>query len=149
MGLARSAWPALAQAESSRLTSELIPPGGSMRRIPMLVPLAGVLVAAACSSPTAPTTLSSSVLKRAPAASPIPGISIYGQGGPSRSEARAICLAPRFRQFDFWLGDWSVSNAANPFVGINPVTSELGGCVLEEHWHPVAVAGGPPAYPGK
>ncbi len=44
------------------------------------------------------------------------------------------CTAPEYRQFDFWLGDWDVTNPAGKPAGHNRVTSEFGGCVLQEHW---------------
>jgi hypothetical protein len=44
------------------------------------------------------------------------------------------CTAPEYRQFDFWLGDWGVTNPAGKTAGRNRVTSEYGGCVLQEHW---------------
>ncbi|HEY3859922.1 MAG TPA: hypothetical protein VGM47_09995 [Gammaproteobacteria bacterium] len=43
------------------------------------------------------------------------------------------CSAPEYRQFDFWLGDWNVTNAGKP-AGHNHITSEYGGCVVQEHW---------------
>jgi|SRR6185312_2022967 len=46
----------------------------------------------------------------------------------------APCSAPEYRQFDFWLGDWDVTNPAGKPAGHNRVTSEYGGCVLQEHW---------------
>lgn len=44
------------------------------------------------------------------------------------------CDRPSFRQFDFWLGDWEVRDAAGKQVGRNIVTSEQGGCVVMERW---------------
>jgi hypothetical protein len=46
----------------------------------------------------------------------------------------APCSAPEYRQFDFWLGDWDVVNPAGKPAGHNHITSEYGGCVLQEHW---------------
>ena len=46
----------------------------------------------------------------------------------------APCSAPEYRQFDFWLGDWDVTNPAGKAAGHNHITSEYGGCVLQEHW---------------
>ncbi|HEY3644055.1 MAG TPA: hypothetical protein VGM16_01845 [Gammaproteobacteria bacterium] len=43
------------------------------------------------------------------------------------------CSTPEYRQFDFWLGDWDVS-VAGKTGGHNHITSEYGGCVLQEHW---------------
>lgn len=44
------------------------------------------------------------------------------------------CREPRHRQFDFWVGDWNVFNAADVQIGTNVVTSELDGCLVQEHW---------------
>jgi hypothetical protein len=59
---------------------------------------------------------------------------------PAPSPAPPPCSTPQDRQFDFWLGDWNVTDrASGKPVGTNRVTSELKGCVLQEHW---AGAGG-------
>jgi hypothetical protein len=40
-----------------------------------------------------------------------------------------------FRQFDFWIGEWTVTNSANGQVaGENRIESRESGCVLVEHW---------------
>lgn len=44
---------------------------------------------------------------------------------------------PRFREFDFWVGDWDVRPTGTPAVGPaarNTVTIEDNGCVVMEHW---------------
>jgi hypothetical protein len=44
----------------------------------------------------------------------------------------------RFREFDFWLGDWDVRPTGAPPVGAparNTVTLEDNGCVVMEHWN--------------
>lgn len=44
---------------------------------------------------------------------------------------------PRFRQFDFWVGDWDVRPTGQPAVGPparNTVTLDDNGCVVTEHW---------------
>lgn len=43
------------------------------------------------------------------------------------------CAAPEYRQFDFWLGDWDVTQAGAP-AGSNRIESLHGGCVLAENW---------------
>jgi len=58
----------------------------------------------------------------APAASP-----------PSPRPPKA-CAAPEYRQFDFWLGDWTVTDPKGDVAGTNVITLEMGGCVLHEHW---------------
>jgi hypothetical protein len=50
---------------------------------------------------------------------------------------------PRYRAFDFWLGDWDVRRAGAPESSPpseNLVTLEYDGCVVMEHW--TAVSGG-------
>jgi hypothetical protein len=44
------------------------------------------------------------------------------------------CATPQHRQFDFWLGDWDVRNAAGKVVGRNAITSLHKGCVVFESW---------------
>jgi len=45
------------------------------------------------------------------------------------------CTAPEHRQFDFWVGEWSVHRAADgKYAGQNRIDSVLGGCALHEQW---------------
>lgn len=45
------------------------------------------------------------------------------------------CMAPEFRQFDFWFGDWNVESPASPgAVSRNQITSINGGCALREQY---------------
>jgi hypothetical protein len=44
------------------------------------------------------------------------------------------CTAPEHRQFDFWIGDWDVSNPAGKPAGHNRIEPILGGCALRETW---------------
>ena len=44
------------------------------------------------------------------------------------------------RQFDFWIGDWDVTNPAGKPAGTNVIKPILNGCVLHENW--VATGGG-------
>ena len=47
----------------------------------------------------------------------------------------AGCTAPEYRQFDFWEGDWEVTDSAGTVVmGTNLITREESGCVLREQW---------------
>lgn len=49
------------------------------------------------------------------------------------------CKTPMHRQFDFWIGEWTVTDSARTVVmGRNSVTLEDSGCTIHEHW----VAGG-------
>jgi hypothetical protein len=44
------------------------------------------------------------------------------------------CTAPAYREFDFWLGSWDVTNPAGKTAGTNRITGILGGCALREEW---------------
>lgn len=45
------------------------------------------------------------------------------------------CDAPEHRQFDFWLGEWSVvGRKAGKVVGHSRIESALGGCLIIETW---------------
>jgi hypothetical protein len=44
------------------------------------------------------------------------------------------CDRPECRQFDFWLGDWNVYDAAGNLQGTNRVESILDRCVVLENW---------------
>lgn len=53
---------------------------------------------------------------------------------PAPSPFVSPCLAPEYRQFDFWVGDWDVFDPAGNRVGTNNITREYDGCVVQEHW---------------
>ena len=44
------------------------------------------------------------------------------------------CTGPQYREFDFWLGDWEVRNAAGQVLGRNRISKKHGGCVVLEEW---------------
>ncbi len=46
----------------------------------------------------------------------------------------AACSSHQYRQFDFWLGDWTVTNSKGQFAGENHVTVIQGGCGIQENW---------------
>jgi hypothetical protein len=54
------------------------------------------------------------------------------------------CDSAQHGRFDFWLGDWDVSNAAGVLTGKSHVERILDGCVVMENW--TSVKGG---YAGK
>jgi hypothetical protein len=47
------------------------------------------------------------------------------------------CSSPEFRQFDFWLGEWEVHNAAGELQGHNLIDKVQRGCALSEQWRSV------------
>ncbi len=40
----------------------------------------------------------------------------------------------KFREFDFWLGEWEVRTADGRLAGNNSIRSAERGCLLTEHW---------------
>ncbi len=48
--------------------------------------------------------------------------------------APAPCTAPEYRQFDFWVGHWTVRDAGGEMAGSNRISLEERGCVLIEAW---------------
>ena len=49
------------------------------------------------------------------------------------AEKEKPCAAPQYRQFDFWLGSWDVTEKGKA-AGTNRIESILGGCALHESW---------------
>ena len=41
----------------------------------------------------------------------------------------------RFREFDFWVGEWDVRDGEGTLQGENSITRQENGCVLVERWH--------------
>ena len=57
-----------------------------------------------------------------------PAGAMFGQAAP------AGCTALPYRAFDFWVGEWTVTNPAGQEVGSNSITTQEGGCLLREQW---------------
>jgi hypothetical protein len=52
---------------------------------------------------------------------------------PEAAAAPSQC-GPEARQFDFWLGEWSVTEPGGRHVGDSSIQKILGGCVILENW---------------
>ena len=52
---------------------------------------------------------------------------------PAASQTPPRCDDAKYRQLDFWVGDWTVTSAGKP-AGTNLVTQEESGCLVHEHW---------------
>ena len=52
----------------------------------------------------------------------------------AKPAAPPSCATPEYRQFDFWIGDWDVSNPAGKVVGQNRIARLHGDCALLESW---------------
>ena len=44
------------------------------------------------------------------------------------------CTAQEFRQFDFWLGKWKVTNPEGKQVGTSEISRASEGCAIREQW---------------
>ncbi|MBL8115775.1 MAG: hypothetical protein JNK60_23065, partial [Acidobacteria bacterium] len=56
-----------------------------------------------------------------------------GTYGVRRNPAAAPCVAPQYRQFDFWLGSWDFTEPSSG-PGQNLITRDAAGCVIEENF---------------
>jgi len=53
------------------------------------------------------------------------------------------CPAPESHQFDFWIGDWVVTDSTGTKVlGSEHNVAVLGGCAIQENWHGATGADG-------
>lgn len=52
----------------------------------------------------------------------------------SSAQQSSACSAPQLRQFDFWIGEWEVSDSRGQRLGSNRIERILNGCVLHESW---------------
>lgn len=53
----------------------------------------------------------------------------------AQQPARNPCAGPEHRQFDFWVGDWEVTDSAGTTVyGRNRIAREEDGCLVHESW---------------
>ena len=64
---------------------------------------------------------------------------------PTPPAPPAACTDPAYRQFDFWLGEWTVHGKAGKQVGSSRIEAVLGGCAIAEHW----TSGSGPANDGR
>lgn len=58
---------------------------------------------------------------------------VNAQSNPSASISEA-CTGPEFRQFDYWIGEWTVRNARGNVIGSSIVSRISNGCALLEEW---------------
>ncbi len=60
----------------------------------------------------------------------LPALAAMGADTPPA----APCSAAEYRQFDFWLGQWTSSSAEGKTQGTNRIEKIMGGCVIQENW---------------
>ena len=61
-------------------------------------------------------------------------------GGETQAAPPAPCSEEIYRAFDFWIGEWEVTDPAGTVQGRNSITSEEDGCLILERW--TSAAGG-------
>jgi hypothetical protein len=61
-------------------------------------------------------------------------LAVYNGGVDRAAPAEPCRDDARHRQFDFWLGDWSVAAPGGPGGSTNQIRSGLDGCLVSESW---------------
>lgn len=44
------------------------------------------------------------------------------------------CCSEKHAEFDFWIGDWEVTNPDGSIAGTNTITKSQSACLLQENW---------------
>jgi hypothetical protein len=50
------------------------------------------------------------------------------------AQKKCNCCSAKYKQFDFWLGDWEVFNKKGDKIGENKILSMQDSCVIQENW---------------
>jgi hypothetical protein len=77
--------------------------------------------------PVAPLFIAVAFASMMPAASPSPT-------SPPIASPPPACQSAEFRQFDFWLGRWKVTNLQGKQVGTSEISRVSEGCAIREQW---------------
>ena len=67
----------------------------------------------------------------------VAAILISGALNPTAAQqanAPKPCTSPEYAQFDFWVGNWRVTNEKGDFQGTNLVEKIHNGCAIQENW---------------
>ncbi len=68
---------------------------------------------------------------------------VLTQPAAAQQPAPPTCSSVEHRQFDFWAGDWVVTDSGGGTVyGTNSITVTEAGCILHEHWAGIRGASG-------
>ena len=108
----------------------------SVHRVVSTISFIALLGAVACGDPAGPVRRAGG--PRADVALPQPTIPIYGMGAMRRATPQSPCSGGHARDFDFWVGDWAVSNRFGVVVAGSRIERALDGCVVIENWLPIA-----------
>ena len=94
--------------------------------------VAAVLSLSACDQTDSPTAIATS---NAEVDLDGTGYGVFEAANLKRTHTSGFCSGKRYRDFDFWLGDWNVVNAAGVVTGAtNRIVRDLDGCALLENW---------------
>ncbi len=80
------------------------------------------------------TSMPAGAQKKAAKSKATPSPSPAVMTSPAAPMMSASCIAPQYRQFDFWLGDWDLVGADGKKSAEDKVVQVLGGCALQENW---------------
>jgi hypothetical protein len=73
----------------------------------------------------------------------IVGLMLLMQAATAPSTPPPTCAGPEHRQFDFWVGEWTVTPTGKSNVVATSLIEKLyGGCAIRENWMPVKGGGG-------
>jgi hypothetical protein len=72
-------------------------------------------------------------MSRTPALT-LAAVTLAGTAAVAQTPPPDPCAGEAHRQFDFWIGDWEVTQPDGTAAGHNAIESILGGCVLTEEW---------------
>src|SRR5215207_2474112 len=72
---------------------------------------------------------------------------VQGAAAPAATAAPAspplACAGSEHRQFDFWIGEWSVTpTGKTKLVGSSLIEKLYGGCAVRENWMPLSGSAG-------
>jgi len=63
---------------------------------------------------------------------------LISSAAPAADPAAPACATPAHGEFDFWIGDWVVTQADGKPAGTSHVEKILAGCVVFENWQSAA-----------
>lgn len=62
------------------------------------------------------------------------GMSIMAFGSLYAQNTACACCTEKHREFDFWIGEWTVTDTSGREIGTNRIEKTQNDCVLQEHW---------------
>ena len=52
----------------------------------------------------------------------------------AQNQKPKFCSSEKYKQFDFWEGDWNVYNVEGKLIGTNKLIKMYNNCVMQENW---------------